>query len=152
MKALLSKLVTSRPVSTDAGLLVLRVVAGLSMLIGSGWAKITAGPEMWTKVGGAMANLGITFWPTFWGFCAALSESVCAALLVLGLLTRPASALLAFTMLVALVMHMSLPPDNPAAGFANARPAFLYLTIFVTLLLTGPGRHALGELVKSRAS
>lgn len=129
-------------ISTDAGLLALRLIVGTFMFLLHGLGKLQGGPELWEKVGGAMGNLGLGFAPTFWGFMAAISESVCALLLVLGLATRPAAALLGFTMLVAGAHHLSLPPDNPGSGWNAASHAFELMAVCVCLLLTGPGRYS----------
>ncbi|NNE45015.1 MAG: hypothetical protein HKN12_12480, partial [Gemmatimonadetes bacterium] len=57
MRALFS----NAPIHRDLGLLVLRLVVGLSMAVLHGWGKITGGVETWERVGGGMANFGITF-------------------------------------------------------------------------------------------
>ena len=125
----------------DEGLLVVRIVVGLSVLLFHGWGKITGGPEAWTRIGGNMGNLGLAFAPTFWGFMAAFSEAGCSALLILGVLFRPAAALLAFTMLVAITSHLSRPPDAPGAGWDGASHAIELLSVYTALLLAGPGRY-----------
>jgi putative oxidoreductase len=127
---------------TDLALLVVRLGVGLSMLIFHGYQKLVGGPEMWTRVGGAMANLGITFLPTMWGFLAAFSESACSLLLVLGVLTRPAAGMLAFTMLVATLNHLNLPADSPNAGWSGASHALELFSVYLALLIVGPGRYS----------
>ncbi len=124
----------------DIGLFVLRLVIGLSMLVFHGWGKLQGGPERWEGLGGQMANLGIRFAPVFWGFMAMFAEVVCSALLVLGVLFRPSAAMLAFTMLVAVIRHLSLPEDASGAGWKGASHALELLGVYVALLLTGPGR------------
>lgn len=127
----------------DLGLLLLRVVVGANMLLFHGWQKITAGPDRWVGLGGEMQHLGITFLPVFWGFMAAISESLGAVLLATGLLFRPAAALLAMTMLVAAMRHLNLPPDAAAAGWKGASHALELLAVFAALFLIGPGRYVL---------
>jgi putative oxidoreductase len=127
----------------DLGLLILRLGIGLNMLIFHGWDKITAGPALWQKVGGAMGNLGIHFLPIFWGFMAATAESVAATLVALGLFYRPAAAMAAFTMLVATIVHLKMPADAPNAGWSGAADALLYLTAFIGLGILGPGKFSL---------
>ena len=105
-----------RPVSVDVGLLVVRAFIGFSMLVFHGWGKLVGGPETWTRIGASMEQLGIGFLPAMWGFFAAFAESVGSALLILGILTRPAAGLLAFTMFVAVLRHVGAPPDSPGAG------------------------------------
>ena len=122
----------------DAGLLVMRVGVGLCFLYIHGFPKITAGVELWVKLGGAMGNLGIHFAPGFWGFMAASAEFFGGACLVLGLLTRPAAAVMAFNMLVASVLHLS-----QGDGLQTASHALENMFLFAGLILTGGGRYSL---------
>lgn len=92
---------------TDIGLLIIRVVIGTTMIAFHGIPKLMGGVEGWTKIGQSMQTIGINFLPTMWGFSAGFTETVGSFLLILGLWTRPASWLLAFTMLIAVVVHLS---------------------------------------------
>ncbi|TNE87027.1 MAG: DoxX family protein [Deltaproteobacteria bacterium] len=105
------------------------------MLVAHGWGKLMGGPEKWEKLGGAMESLGITFAPTFWGFCAASAESVGAALVVVGLLTRPAAASVAFTLAIAAWMH--LEGGDGLKGSSHAIETGLG---FLALAIAGGGR------------
>jgi len=58
----------------DTGFLILRIGFG-GMYLFHGWPKISGGPERWTKLGGAMGNLGIDIFPTFWGFLVVAAVS-----------------------------------------------------------------------------
>jgi putative oxidoreductase len=127
----------------DIGLLLLRLGVGGSFLIIHGGPKLTAGPEIWGKLGGAMANLGVGFAPTFWGFMAAFSEGIGGLLLILGFFFRPATALMAFTMFVAMIMHISKGDD-----WGTASHALELLFVFAGLFLVGPGKYALDEKFK----
>jgi putative oxidoreductase len=138
-------------VSRDLGLLIVRLGVGLSFVIFHGYDKMAGGSELWAKVGGAMGHLGIHFAPAFWGFLAALSESVGAALIVLGVFFRPAAAFVAFTMLVAVLNHLNLPPDNPAAGWKGASHALELCSVSLGLLFLGPGQIALSSLWSKRS-
>lgn len=140
---MLRRLLAATPIHRATGILVVRIGIGLSMLIFHGWDKLTGGPETWRRLGGAMANLGLDFAPVMWGFLAATAESIGSALLVLGLLFRPAAAMLAFTMFVAAIRHLSIPAGEPGAGFSGASHALELLSVYVALLLTGPGRFTL---------
>ena len=52
---------------------MLRLTLGALFLWAHGWHKLAAGIDHWRKVGAAMHELGITFWPAFWGFMAAMA-------------------------------------------------------------------------------
>jgi putative oxidoreductase len=136
------KLTSSEGVARDFGLLLIRLGIGVSMFIFHGYDKIMGGPEAWTRTGGAMENLGIAFAPVFWGFMAAFAESVGSILIVLGPLFRFATLLLAFNMLVAIMMHLNLPADSPAAGWHGAEKAMVFMVVYLGLFFTGPGRFA----------
>jgi putative oxidoreductase len=123
--------------SRDFGLLILRIGIGIMFML-HGWPKITGGTEMWTNIGGSMANLGIDFAPTFWGFMAALAEFVGGLFLVLGLFFRITNLLLVITMIVAAVVH--LKGDD---GFGGATHAIEAGILFLSLIFIGPGRYSL---------
>lgn len=130
---------SSRWTSVDLALLVLRVGIGISFVFVYGWDKISGGPEQWARLGENMARFGITVWPTFWGFMAAATEFVGGMCLMLGLLFRPALGLLLVVMVVAFSSHI-------AAG-EGPWHATEMATVFVALLLTGPGRYSLDAYV-----
>lgn len=125
---------TSRWSSIDLALLVLRVGIGISFVFVYGWAKMSGGPGTWADVGQNMALFGVTVWPTFWGFLAAATEFVGGLCLMLGLLFRPVLGLLLSVMTVAFASHI-------AAG-EGPWHATEMATVFVVLLLTGPGRYS----------
>ena len=144
------RVVSTRPVNVDIGLLILRVGIGLSILVNHGYGKLTGGPALWERIGSNMSNLGITFAPAMWGFLAASSEFFGSILLILGVLFRPAAAFLAFTMFVAALRHLNLPVDNPAAGLKGASHALELVAVYVALFFTGPGRYASTLILKPR--
>ena len=123
----------------DLGLLVLRLGLG-AMFIGHGWPKLAGGAAKWEKLGGAMAHLGLDFWPTFWGFMAAISETFGGLLFAVGFLFRPATALLLGTMIVATTMHL-----RTGDGIMGASHAIEAGIVFAAMLLVGPGKFALDE-------
>ena len=133
----------------NLGLLLIRLGVGFSMLIFHGYDKISGGPETWEKVGASMGNLGLDFAPVFWGFMAAFAEFFGSIFLILGILHRPAAAILAFTMLVATVRHLSLPPEAAGAGWKGASHALELLAVYAGLLAAGPGKYRLGRLTRN---
>lgn len=125
----------------DLGLLILRLGIGFSMMYFHGYEKLAGGTERWAKTGANMQNLGIDFLPVFWGFMAAFSEFFCSILIMAGILFRPAAFLLAVTMIVAAVFHLSLPETSPYAGWSGASHALELLTVYVVFLVAGPGKR-----------
>ena len=137
----LRKLLSAEAINRDWALLIIRVVVGLSVFLFHGYGKLTGGPDTWVRVGSNMGVLGISFAPVFWGMLAALAESVCSLLLILGALFRPAAAMLAFTMFVAVLRHLNLPADDPSSGWKGASHALELLSVYAGLLLAGAGRY-----------
>jgi len=124
----------------DFGLLLLRVLFGLYLAFGHGLGKITGGPEQWAGLGGTMEIFGLGFAPTFWGFMAAIAEFVCALLVAVGFLTRPAALLVVINMSVAATAHIT--------GVIDGGPemALLYGIAFLSLIFVGPGKYSVDEI------
>jgi len=122
----------------DAGILFLRIGLGAAFIL-HGWPKIEGGPETWIKIGSAMKFIGVDFLPVFWGFMAAISETLGGVLIILGFLFRPAAFLLTFTMTIAAVMLY----HTTGANFTEwSRPAEMAV-IFFSLILIGAGRFSI---------
>ncbi len=121
----------------QAGWLILRVGIGISIFL-HGYPKITGGAETWTMIGSSMSQFGINFAPVFWGFLAALTESVGGLLFALGLFFRPAALFLAGNMAVALTTHM-VAGDN----FMVFGHAMDLLIVFAASILIGAGKYSL---------
>ncbi|MGC4016835.1 MAG: DoxX family protein [Luteolibacter sp.] len=132
----------TRDGTASLGLFVLRVSAGLMMLLGHGLPKLHAYQ--------AMLDSGKWRSPAIWPFehlnpnisliCAIGAEVVGSALLVLGLLTRPAAFMLGFTMVVAaFYAHAQGTWFNPGNDHGAKELALLYLLPCVVLILSGAG-------------
>jgi len=119
----------------DLGLLFLRVAMGI-MYLYHGIPKLMGGPSLWGKLGGAVNYVGIDFAPVTFGLAAALSETVGAVCLMLGIFFRPALSLLIVTMVVAASMHL-----GRGDGLKVASHAIENAIVFFSLLLIGPGKH-----------
>ena len=123
--------------NTDLGLLLIRVGMGASFCYFYGFAKLMGGPHMWEGIGSVMGKLGIHFYPVVWGFLAALSESLGAALIVLGIFTRTAAACLAFTMIMAVIHHVTAGDELVKASHAIEAGM-----VFLALMAAGSGKYA----------
>ena len=124
---------------SNVGLLIIRVGLGI-MFIMHGYPKLIGGPEMWEKLGGAMGNVGINFAPVFWGFLAAVAEAGGGLLLALGLFFRPACIALAFTMLIAALVHLT-----GGEGIMGSSHAIELGIVFLGLILVGPGKYSIDK-------
>ena len=129
------------------GLLILRIGFGGMMLVGHGLGKLKdyekmkptfADPMGWLQGEYAlMALIG--------------AEFACAALIVVGLLTRFAALPLVYAMgVAAFVVHKAHPvfftPQEPM----SKELALLYMLAFATLIFTGPGKFAIDTALFGR--
>ena len=128
------------PKSLDWGLLMLRSVAGFYLLLLHGLGKISNDPESWQSLGkAAMTPFGIEFGHVFFGFLAAFSEGICAAMVVVGFLTRPSALMVALTMFFAGSYHFNKGEEPETA--------FMYMVIFLFIFLLGPGCYSIDEKI-----
>jgi putative oxidoreductase len=130
----------------DLGLLVLRVGLG-AMFIYHGLPKLLAGPALWAQLGTATGTLGIHFLPVFWGFLSAAAEGIGGLLLLLGLLSKPACLLMFINMVVAASFHL-----GKGDGLGIASHAIEVGIVFLSLVLIGPGRYSLDEVIRPSKS
>ena len=137
MKRLFS---TSKHAMTiDSWLLFLRIFSG-AFMITHGLPKLQllmSGNEItfFDPIGlGSGVALGL----------AVFAEVICAGMIVVGLLTRPASILLIITMSVAAFMKHAEDP------FSSKEKALLYLLIFSTTLFVGAGRFSVDYLISGK--
>jgi putative oxidoreductase len=123
--------------SLHIALFIIRVGFGIFYMI-HGWPKIMGGADRWIRLGENMELIGLGFAPVVWGFMAALSEFGGGLLLVFGLLTRPAAALMLFTMLIAALMYID--QGEPINTVINPLKG---LVVFAGLLICGGGRYSI---------
>jgi putative oxidoreductase len=115
---------------------VLRMSAGLMMVFLHGINKIPPSDRFVENVGA----LGFPL-PGFFAWCAGLAEFAGGLLIAVGLLTRPASFFLAFTMFVAAFgRHLHDP-------FLKKELSLLYLAIALFFLVHGGGKWSLDRLI-----
>lgn len=123
----------------NTGLLILRAGLGAMMMV-HGLPKVMGGPDLWTGLGSSMKVIGINFLPTFWGLMAALAEGMGGFLLILGLFFRPVNMLLAFTMMIAALVHF-----GKGEGMMGASHAIEVGIVFFALIFIGPGKYSVDK-------
>lgn len=142
MTLLYTLLATSHDLQAHA-LLFARVFMGL-LFIKHGYLKIVGGMPEWIWTGEQMKNLGITFWPLFWGLAATFAEFGGGIMLVLGFGTRIAAALLIFTMFVAVIHHIC---NNDPWGYISF--PLSQMVIFIAFFIAGGGLYSLDNYILS---
>ncbi len=125
----------SGTVEGDLGLLVLRLAAGIGLTT-HGILKLPP-PDRFVRI---VRQLGFPM-PEAFAWMAGLVEFFGAILLVLGLWTRPAASLIAFTMAVAFF------GAHRADAFSQKEMSMLYGAAALAIAAIGPGRFALDRLV-----
>jgi len=120
------------------GLLVLRVGIGIAFVI-HGFPKVFMGGAVGLSKGLAATGIpgGVVA-----AYLAGSAEFFGGIALILGILTRPTTAVLAFTMLVALIFHL-----NKGDKFIAYSHAVESGILFLSLLITGPGKFSLDYLL-----
>jgi putative oxidoreductase len=129
----------------DFGVSLIRVGLGITFISVHGLPKITGGPEQWARTGKAMGNIGITFYPEFWGFMAGITELIGGLLLVLGLFVRPASAFIAFVLVMAVTQHfVRLDPWNRVIYPVEM------LSAFIAFIFIGAGKYSIDYIISKK--
>jgi putative oxidoreductase len=119
------------------GLLVLRVGIGIAFVI-HGFPKVFMGGAVGLAKGLAAAGIpgGVVA-----AYLAGGAEFFGGIALILGLLTRPTTAVMAFTMLIALIFHL-----NKGDKFMAYSHALESGILFLSLFIAGPGKFSLDYL------
>ncbi len=134
----------TRDATASLGIFALRVMIGLMMLVGHGISKIE-------NFAAAKDHFPVPdFFPLKY-MSSSVSLMACigaevgaAALIVLGLATRPAAFILGFNMVVAaFAVHGSAPWFMGPGVAAAKEPALLYLIPLIAIILSGAGAYSL---------
>ena len=124
--------------AADVGLLIARLVAGLSLSLAHGIGKVPPSARFIARVG----EMGFPA-PTLFAWAAGLAE-LAGLLLALGLLTRPVALFIAIHFaFVILVAHAGDP-------FGDYEKPLLFATFTLLFAFTGPGRFSLDALLTRR--
>ena len=125
--------------------LLLRLATGFFMCYFHGWSKLMGDSDRWHRLGATITQfIGSDTLSIPLGFMAAFAESIGSLFIVFGLLTRPMAFLLFFTMLVASSKKFL------QVGIDGSELPLLYLFISFFILLNGPGKYSLDNLIKSK--
>ena len=129
---------------TNCGLLILRLLTGYFLFTNHGLGKITD-PSKWNWLGSTVTKYFfgfLDFANPFFGFLAAFSESICAVLVLIGLLTRPAALMVACTMFIAALHHITTT--------GSPESALVYFSAFMAIVCMGPGKYSIDNLLFNR--
>lgn len=123
--------------AANAGLTLLRIFTGVSIMMAHGVGKIPPSEGFITRTG----EMGFPA-PTVFAWAAGLSEFVGGAFLALGFVTRLSSFFIACTMLTALVgVHRADP-------FQKQELAFLYFFVALAFMLKGAGDWSIDRYLR----
>lgn len=127
----------------DCGLLLMRIVFGITLFLKHGYEKVTEFPRMSHQFPN-LFHLGEPATLTI----ALISDGICSLLLVLGLATRYAAAFGFLNILVAWIWvhHFSFFGRNGDHG----EIIVLFLGALAGFVLTGPGRFSLDYLLLTK--
>jgi putative oxidoreductase len=135
-----------QPLAQGAGFapLILRVMAGIIMVV-HGWQKLQGGPANFGSQ--ALANLGVPL-PGFMGYVVTFVELIGGILLIVGLISRLAALILAIEMVfTTLLVKINVGFIGSPGSGAGAEFDLILLAAFLAILLVGPGRLSLDELL-----
>lgn len=130
------------PRSADAGILILRLWYGLSVLLLHGWTMFTGFCAMAQKFPDPL-NVGHTASLVLTVF----NEVICAVLIVLGLYTRVA----ALVGIIGFGVAFWIVHGHKFTGPGDGELAFLYLGVYVALFLAGAGKYSVDANIGAKA-
>lgn len=123
----------------DLGLLIIRVGLG-AMFIYHGYPKLIGGADTWAGLGSSTKYVGIHFAPIFWGFMAALVETLGGFFVIVGLAFRPVCLLLVVNLIIAAATHI-----GKGDGLQGAAHAIEDAIMFAGLFFIGPGKYSVDK-------
>jgi len=115
------------------GLLVMRAGLGAMMFM-HGLPKLTGGIPKWEALGQNMGHLHIHFFPVFWGFMSAITETIGGIFCVLGLWFRLVSILMVINFIVAIATLFGM-----GKGITESSEAIEMLFVFFGFIFLGAG-------------
>lgn len=125
--------------AADAGVLLLRVVAGLALAFAHGMGKLPPSMGFVERI----AGMGFPS-PGLFAWMVAALEFGGGLLLAIGLLTRPVALLIGIHMLLVISLAHAGDP------FGDREKAVLFGSIALLFLLAGAGRYSLDAMIRPR--
>lgn len=141
-KKTMKKLFSTRCSDTafNIATLLIRLGFGLLMLMNHGYSKLANYPDMLQKFKDPTGIMS----PSVALALTVFAEFFCAAFIILGLFTRLATIPLIIVMGVAFfIVHNG----KFSLGQGSGEMALLYLTAFLALLFTGPGKISMDRFI-----
>lgn len=127
--------------SDDTGKLILRLTVAILVFF-HGWAKILA-PEQVDFIGGLISNMGL---PAFIAYGVYIGEVVAPLAMIVGYRTRIAAAVVAFTMVVAILLaHMGDIFALTQFGGWAIELQMAYLMGAIAVFYLGAGKYAFSK-------
>lgn len=127
----------------DLGLFILRVSVSAIMILAHGLPKLL-NPAPFIE------HLALNSYPApaVLGYMSISAETLFPLLIILGLFTRASALIAAGNMLVAGLVHHIILGGDP---FDRWEMALVYMIVFLTVAITGPGRWSVGKLFAARS-
>lgn len=119
----------------DLGLFILRVFAGLSLLMAHGLGKLPPSA-------GFMKGVQELGFPAEAAWLSTFAETAGALALTAGFMTRPAALLVAINLSVAGFLRHAADP------YQRKELPFLFLAVAVMFVLVGAGRYSIDRLMR----
>ena len=152
----MKEFIFSRPgdKQVDVGLLLMRVGIPAALFVRHGWEKVSGFNHM---LAFQMDPLHIGVYPTM--AFATLSDGICTLLIILGLFTRTAAAVIVISLSVVFVTmenalgiipssyHLTQSTPPPPSSADHVELTFIYLIFFLGIVFAGPGRYSLDRLL-----
>ena len=126
--------------SDDTGKLILRLTIGILMLL-HGIAKLSNGID---PISGMVASQGL---PAFFAYGVYIGEVLAPVLIIIGVFTRPAAAVVAINMIMAIwLAHMGAITTLGKTGGWALELQGLFLFSAMALIFLGAGRLSMGGI------
>ena len=132
--------------TTDVALLISRLLIGITLFLASGLPKLAGLPSLFSPASSQDVLAGLLTGATAY---ATFAVGICTLLVVVGLATRYAALFVTISLLgTGLIVDHALTLNYFDPGH-NSHPeaVYLYMTAFLALIFTGPGRFSIDRLI-----